>query len=171
MISHNFSQLGLRPCRLSIKRYHARFRAIMVKYNHEELNSTQFIYITALRSSKKVNHSSANMFSAFHANGACLKRFTKNFCWIKHFKTSYLPIIRTGFAVVAVQEMQLGEKPLHAIRCKRVSAYRLKKLFKIALSFTLLYELRRRNRHKDIIHDITSLSILFLLQLSLGLDL
>ena len=32
MISPNFSQLGLRPRRLRIKRYHARFRAIMVKY-------------------------------------------------------------------------------------------------------------------------------------------
>ena len=32
MISPNFSQLGLRPRRLKIKRYHARFRAIMVKY-------------------------------------------------------------------------------------------------------------------------------------------
>ena len=28
----NFSQLGLRPRRLRIKRYHARFRAIMVNY-------------------------------------------------------------------------------------------------------------------------------------------
>ena len=32
MISPNFSQLGLRPRRLRIKRYHVRFRAIMVKY-------------------------------------------------------------------------------------------------------------------------------------------
>ena len=32
MISPNFSQLGLRPRQLRIKRYHARFRAIMVKY-------------------------------------------------------------------------------------------------------------------------------------------
>ena len=32
MISPNFSQLGLRPRRLRIKQYHARFRAIMVKY-------------------------------------------------------------------------------------------------------------------------------------------
>ena len=30
MISPNFSQLGLRPLRLRIKRYHARFRAIKV---------------------------------------------------------------------------------------------------------------------------------------------
>ena len=33
MISPNFSQLGLRPRRLRIKRYHARFRAIMVNYS------------------------------------------------------------------------------------------------------------------------------------------
>ena len=35
-MSPNFSQLGLRPRRLRIKRYHARFRAIMVNYynNH-----------------------------------------------------------------------------------------------------------------------------------------
>ena len=32
VISPNFSQLGLRPRRLSIKRYHARFPALMVKY-------------------------------------------------------------------------------------------------------------------------------------------
>ena len=31
VISPNFSRRGLRPRRLSIKRYHARFRAIMVK--------------------------------------------------------------------------------------------------------------------------------------------
>ena len=33
MISPNFNQLGLRPRRLRIKRYHARFRAIMVNYS------------------------------------------------------------------------------------------------------------------------------------------
>ena len=32
MISLNFNQLGLRPRQLSIKRYHARCRAIMVNY-------------------------------------------------------------------------------------------------------------------------------------------
>ena len=32
VISPNFSQLGLWPRRLSIKRYHVRFRTIMVKY-------------------------------------------------------------------------------------------------------------------------------------------
>ena len=32
MLSPDFSQLGLRPRRLRIKRYHARFRAIMIKY-------------------------------------------------------------------------------------------------------------------------------------------
>ena len=32
MIPPNFSQLGLRPRRLRIKRYHARFRTIMVNF-------------------------------------------------------------------------------------------------------------------------------------------
>ena len=39
VISPNFSQLGLRPRGLRIKRYHARFRAIMVKYYAQLLSS------------------------------------------------------------------------------------------------------------------------------------
>ena len=39
MISPKFSQLGLRPRRPSIKRYHERFRAIMVKYQVTDLIS------------------------------------------------------------------------------------------------------------------------------------
>ena len=48
MISPNFSQLGVRPRRLSIKRYHARFRAIMVKYKNQSAYRPNYLCETAL---------------------------------------------------------------------------------------------------------------------------
>ena len=40
MISPNFSQLGLRPRRLRIKRYHARFRAITANYSTKNIHDS-----------------------------------------------------------------------------------------------------------------------------------